>query len=317
MTMKAAKWLDVIGREYLDEYVPAGGAAIKFLIADGNDEELIDQLTETSRRRGYVTATVDARAMRINKIEEIFWAVARQVSWQDLAVAVCRRGFAELKWEIPEGTPETFEAIADANAVNRQLLENQMNKWLTQSVFRDYQLSVDFRMAMMFLCLESMKSPLAAPSPLVKSIIEWLNGELRLISAVRSAQIYQKIARHNARDLFVSLGHWVQSAGRPGVSVVIDARAIGVPNRAQAVAPSQWYSRSEVMDLYEVLRQFIDSMDETENTFITVVLPPALISDPKRGMEAYRALHMRIVEEVRDRRQDNPFAALIRLSEEH
>jgi hypothetical protein len=316
MTMKAAEWLEVVGREYLDEYVPAGGAAIKFLIADGNDLELIDELAEASRRRGYVTATVDAREMRIDKIEEIFWGVARQVRWQDLAAVVRRKGFSDLQWVVPAGTPETFEAIAEATAMARQTLENAMTSWLTANVFRDYHLSADFRMAMMFLCLEPMKSALPGATPLETSIIEWLNGELRLITAVRSAQIYQKIARHNARDLFVSLGHWVKSAGRPGVSVVIDARAIGVPTRAQAAAPSQWYSRAQVMDLYEVLRQFIDSMDETENTFITVVLPPALLSDPKRGMEAYRALHMRIVEEVRDRTQDNPFAALVRLSEE-
>ena len=138
----------------------------------------------------------------------------------------------------------------------------------------------------------------------------------RAVSAVRTAQIYQKIARHNARDLFVSLGHWVNAAGKPGVSVIIDSRVIGVPTKAQATAPSHWYSRAQVMDLYEVLRQFIDSIDEAENTFITVVLPPALLSDPKRGMEVYRALQMRIIEEVRDRTQDNPFAALVRLSEE-
>lgn len=316
MTMKVAEWLSVMEREYLDEYIPAGGAAIKFLVADGDDVELIDELADASRARHYITSTVDAREFRIDKIEEIFWAVARQVRWQDLAATVRRRGFADLEWSVPPGTAETFDAIAEATGMHRQMAENAMNKWLTENVFRDYQLSADFRMAMMFLCLEPMRSPLPGSTPLESSIIEWLNGELRLASAVKSAQIYQKIARHNARDLFVSLGHWVRTADRPGVSVVIDARAIGIPTRAQAATPSQWYSRAQVMDLYEVLRQFIDSIDETENTFITVVLPPMLLLDPKRGMEAYRALHMRIVEEVRDRTQDNPFAALVRLSEE-
>lgn len=315
MTMKTAEWLDVIGREYLDAFIPAGGAAIKFLIADGDRGELIDELSEASRQRHYVTATADARETRIDKIEEMFWAVARQVKWQELAAVVRRRGFRELEWVVPTGTPETFDAISEATGMHRQTLENQMNVWLNANVFGDYRLSADFRMAMMFLCLEPMKSPLPEATPLESRIIEWLNGELRLISAVRSAQIYQRIARHNARDLFVSLGHWVKSAGHPGISVVIDARAIGVPTRAHAVPPAHWYTRAQAMDLYEVLRQFIDSMDETENTFITVVLPPALTLDPKRGMESYRALQMRIVEEVRDKTKDNPFAALVRLSE--
>lgn len=316
MTMNVADWLAVVGRDYLDEYIPAGGAAIKFLVADGHDFALIEELAQASRPRNYVTATVDAGETRIDRIEELFWAVARQVPWRDLASVVRRRGFTDLLWGVPEGTPETFSAIANATGMNQQMLENAMNKWLTTNIFRDYRLSADFRMAMMFLCLEPMKSPLSEATPLETSIIAWLNGELRLISAVKPAQIYQKIARHNARDLFVSLGHWVRSAGQPGVSVIIDARPTGVPTKSQAATLSHWYTRAQVMDLYEVLRQFIDSMDETENTFITVVLPPALISDSKRGMEAYRALQMRIAEEVRDKTHDNPFAALVRLSEE-
>ena len=41
--------------------------------------ELIDELSDAARQRGYVTATVDAREVRIDKIEELFWGVARQV----------------------------------------------------------------------------------------------------------------------------------------------------------------------------------------------------------------------------------------------
>ena len=64
MTMNVAEWLDVIGREYLDKYIPDGGAAIKFLVADGQESGLIDELSEASRRRDYITATVDAREGR-------------------------------------------------------------------------------------------------------------------------------------------------------------------------------------------------------------------------------------------------------------
>jgi hypothetical protein len=37
------------------------------------------------------------------------------------------------------------------------------------------------------------------------------------------------------------------------------------------------------------------------------------VADDARGLPAYSALHLRIIDEVRDRRRANPFAALVRL----
>ena len=39
------------------------------------------------------------------------------------------------------------------------------------------------------------------------------------------------------------------------------------------------------------------------------------MTDDNRGLPAYSALQLRIVDEVRDRRRPNPFAALVRLED--
>ena len=47
--------------------------------------------------------------------------------------------------------------------------------------------------------------------------------------------------------------------------------------------------------------------------FAAAALPPQLVTDDVRGLPAYSALQQRVVDEVRDRRRANPFAALVRL----
>ena len=75
----------------------------------------------------------------------------------------------------------------------------------------------------------------------------------------------------------------------------------------------QYYSKAAVLDAYEVVRQLVDATDVLRNVFIAVTLPPEMVTDEARGLPAYSALQQRVVDEVRDRRRANPFAALVRL----
>ena len=74
-----------------------------------------------------------------------------------------------------------------------------------------------------------------------------------------------------------------------------------------------YYSKAATLDAYEVLRQLIDATDRLHHALIGVALPPELLTDDGRGLPAYSSLHLRVMDEVRDRRRSNPFAALVRL----
>ncbi|MEP6463109.1 MAG: BREX system ATP-binding domain-containing protein [Frankiaceae bacterium] len=74
-----------------------------------------------------------------------------------------------------------------------------------------------------------------------------------------------------------------------------------------------YYSKAAALDAYEVLRQLIDATDRLRHALIAVAGPPELLTDDARGLPAYSALHLRVMDEVRDRRRSNPFAALMRL----
>jgi hypothetical protein len=45
--------------------------------------------------------------------------------------------------------------------------------------------------------------------------------------------------------------------------------------------------------------------------FVAVLLPSELVNDEVRGLPAYTALRLRVVDEVRDRRRINPYSTLI------
>ena len=71
-------------------------------------------------------------------------------------------------------------------------------------------MSQEFRIAMIQLCLAELE-PQTAQSGLRDSIKEWLTGELSRISILKAEQIFQKVGRHNARHMFLSLTHWLKS----------------------------------------------------------------------------------------------------------
>jgi phosphoserine phosphatase len=93
----------------------------------------------------------------------------------------------------------------------------------------------------------------------------------------------------------------------------LDIRACAATSRSQT--EGQYYTRPVVLDVYELLRQFIDATDELDSTLIVVSAGPEFLTDPGRGVERYWALKLRISDEVRDRSRTNPYGSLIRLQQ--
>jgi hypothetical protein len=313
VTIATAAWLDRFSSEYLDEFVRDGGAAVKFLVGDAAERRAaVDGLRERGETRGYIVTPVDGSATKLHLVDQLFFAVARQADWVALADAVRDRVVRSLGYPPTVGNP-TFGSIAQATGIASHVVRIEIQQALSQQVFNDYGMTQEFRLAMMHLCLEPMSNPYQGGGGMSDLVVDWLCGDLRLVSALKPALIYQKIARHNARDTFVSLAHWVRLAGHAGIIVTIDLSAYLVRARAQVPAGGMYYTRAATMDLYEALRQFVDSMDELEGAGIVVLAGPEFLSDDARGLRMYRALEARVAEEVRDKVLDNPAAGLIRL----
>jgi hypothetical protein len=94
----------------------------------------------------------------------------------------------------------------------------------------------------------------------------------------------------------------------------LDIRRLGFARRpAPEERQGLYYTKAALLDSYEMLRQLVDNTDELGHCLVVVLAATEFLTDPLRGVDAYQALKLRIADDVRDRRRDNPFASLVRL----
>jgi hypothetical protein len=313
MAVALETWLDLIDREYLRPFVCEGGSAVKFVEGDaGQLDEVGGRLASLAERNGLMSSQIDASATRLHMIQDIFFAVSRSLDWPALA-----QGFVEAlaikqnyRWPRPGGGV-TFQDVAACNEIDERLFRREMNRWLTDDVMHDRTMSQDFRIAMTRLCLTRLE-PDDGESGVAAPVLEWLRGELRRVGALRQTSIAAKITRHNGRAMLRSLLRWLRLCGRKGLCLTLDIRQ--VLRTGTALGEGLRYSAAAVIDVFEVLRQLIDDAETFQGLMVIVLADEALTGlDPKRSLNAYDALKMRVWDDVRAAGRDNPLASLVRL----
>ncbi|RJX26561.1 MAG: hypothetical protein C4554_05595 [Dethiobacter sp.] len=310
------EWLDMIRGEYLHNFIKRGGAAVKFCVPveDLDHNQLLMLLRKTSEEENYIFTSVDAVSTKIHMIDKLFHEVARQIDWDDLSHAFIKKIFSQNGYQLPKQHEDfNLQNIAEINKREEMFLRKELRSCLEKEIFHDFEMSQEFRIAMIRLCLNQLDT--AGPSVFLSNAVkEWLRGELRLISTLKEALIFQKIARHNARHMLFSLAHWLRVNGKSGLVLVLDITRYLISTRSKNPDDGFFYSAPAVLDAYELLRQFIDGTDEMEGLFVIVLASKDFLNDDKRGLRGYDALKLRIWDEVRDRQRQNPLASLVRLS---
>lgn len=319
MYMNPEYYLEIVRKEYLQDFIRGGGATVKFVVPTDEigHEDLQEKIHSISKAEGYLFAFIDATKTRVHMIDHLFHSVARQVDWDDLAFSFIYRILSESGYNIPSQRQEfSLRKIAELNGRDQRLLQSEFNSLLEKNLFYDYKMCQEFRIAMIRLCQAQLDPAGLSPVPAVV-IKEWLRGELRLISEIKPALIFQKIARHNARHMLSSLSYWSHLAGKNGLVIVLEISRclLQRPKPKDPDDESRYYTKATTLDAYEVLRQFIDGTDEMEFCIIAVIAPPAFLHpDDSRSVWRYDALKLRIWDEVRDKHRANPLSSLIRLS---
>ena len=312
-SLPVSEYGDFLKREYLSSFVAEGGAAVKVAIVPSSREAelLAGDVTGAATNLGYTCVHIDAALVRTSLVQQVFFAVARAVDWRKAARAIVRDAVDTQLHVAIEGQP-TLEAIGQATHLDVPLVRQAMLRGLQDSVYRNYRLAKDFRIAMWSYCIAELESDASADQSR-QALNEWLCGDLRLISAVKDKGIFQKIGRHNARVMVASTARWLRQAGGKGLLIVMDIGQLSNPTKRDG-ADTLHYAPTHVMDTYEVLRQFIDATDEMEGMMLLITAPQSLLDDERRGFPAYKALQNRIWDDVRDSSRQNPYAPMVRLS---
>jgi len=309
------EWLTVIQSEYLGKFIKKGGAAVKFTIPSENklNVELSSGLEKVAMEENYCSISLKADTVKIHMIDKLFFAIAKQIDWDVLTSSFLRQLLATTYIVPQDETNFNIETLAQLNGLPVSEMGREMNIRLTNSLLRDYYMTQEFRIAMFRFCRSQIDPEVTSPEE-VESIRLWLHGELSRISELKKALIFQKIGRHNARDMIASLAHWLRLAGMAGLLLILDISRYLVSPRPRDPDGTRYYRLPAVLDVYDVLRQFIDDTDELENCLLVVIAPPDFITNEIRGVLKYDALQLRILDEVYDRKKANPLSSLIRLS---
>ena len=313
--MAANDWLGVLQQEYLKNFVREGGGAIKVAVFHDQDslhgcQQDLDGLANSE---GYVFVKVDARFTKVHMVEKLFHKIAKQVDWDDLAYRFVLRLLEEHGYQIPTSRNEfSLRQVAALNERKEPMLRRDVQTWLEKSIEDDSGLCREFRMAMIRLCLAQLDAG-DSDRVMATAVKEWLCGDLRLVSGVKKAMIYQKVARHNARHMLTSLTRWLRLTGKGGLILSLDISRYFGKRHESPTDGSLSFTPSSTMDLFELLRQFLDTADEIEGLLMVVLAPQAFLMDSRRGVDRYEALKLRVWDDIRPKHRQNPLASLVRI----
>ena len=311
MAIPADVWLEVIGREYLDDFIPRGGGAVRFAVAEGGVlEHAAGRLRDHAATAGLEFIRLDVATTRVHMVHNVVFAITQALPWDRLLRTRLRALVtgAGYRWPDIDGDP-LLPALAELNGVAAHLLRRDLTQALSRDIWQDSQLTLDFRYAMIAL----LDARLTSDEATAAAVMAWLHGTLRNIGQLKSTQVGRRIGRQNARGVLMSLCHWVRQCGGAGIVLVLDIRQLHRERRV--ITEGLVYSPAAVMDCYEVLRQVIDDAEQFPGLFLIALADDAFLSDdPRRSLSQYTALQMRVWDDVRPQGGDNPLAPLVRLS---
>jgi len=312
--MSSGSYADFLGEEYLASYLPAGGGSVKLVVT--GDADVADRfersLHAVADREHALMVCLSAETTKVHMIDQVFFAVARQIDWDQVAVAIVDTAYDNIAVPAAPGRLTVAEVAADHDLDPRELYRS-VRRALEHILLTDTSLPRELRRALLRLAQAHLGSG-DVNSAEASVVNGWLTGERVGLRELRDAMIYARIGRHNARTMLTSVGRLLLRAGYSGLVLHCDltrlaeARRPPVPERTGI-----YYSKAAVLDAYELLRQLIDATDDLVGILVVAVVPPELVSDERRGLPAYAALQLRVADEVRDRRRTNPFASLVRL----
>lgn len=310
-------WLGYLSEEYFRNYIPEGGAAVKIAVAEGGltTKEVVEGVRARAAQAGLTTFLVDSHDVKLHMIDRVFFACASQVPWATLTDYALRRFAADEGFALPGvlAPGASFaQALAQSSSTEVDYVRQRLNQSIHEYVYRDRGMVRDFRLAMTNLCKNRLTGSASAAAD--SAVIEqWLTGRLTRMSELKQMFIYSKINRTNARLHLESLLHWIRVARVPGAALVLDLGRL--VDGGTGATSGERYSRAALLDAYEVLRQFIDSIDDLEGVVLVGVADISILDPDRRsrGLVTYQALRNRVYDEVRDRTHANPVGSLVRI----
>lgn len=311
MPVAPDEWLGLIEQEYLRGYITGGGGAVKFAVGSEPDLAKVGhELRSLADQHRLAYAWVSAAETKLHMIQDFFFAIARTFDWDAMAQQFVEALFARQGYEWPRpGAAVPIHEVAEQNRRDVIFLRRDFRQWLTAEIMNDPEMTQDFRVAIMHLCLRRLE-PEDAQLGITAPVLQWLTGDLRRVGDLKATFITSKITRHNGRAMLRSLCRWVRLSGQHGLCLVVDIRQLS--RTGGSATEGLRYTAAATLDAFEVLRQLIDDSEHFTGLLVVILGGQSLIGeDRRRSLNAYAALKMRVWPDVRAEERDNPLAPLV------
>ena len=314
LELPADAWVGSLRAEYLDTFVRDGGAAVRVAVVPSLEASaaLGRRLALEARERGFVAASADAATCKAHLLHNLFHEIARQIDWEALTRDFVRRLLLDAGLALPAGGELDVATVAATSDQDVTIVRQDARLALTRHLMRDRALSRQFRLGALALC-QALLEPDELRVELAAHVRLWLRGELPRVSSLRDAFIHQRIDRHSARTMILSTAAFVRLAGRAGLVVTVDVSRYALARPLDD--GRNRYSKAAALDMWETLRQFIDGSDDLGGGLFVFLVGREFVEDEARGLRGYNALHLRLTDDVRDRRRPNPLAPMVRIAE--
>src|SRR6266699_613643 len=93
------EWVEVVDREYLSDFIAAGGGCVKFAVGSaGAAREACDSLESLALGHGFLFIELGARDTRLNRSDQIFFDIAKNIDWDRLAGQYVRAALEKQGW---------------------------------------------------------------------------------------------------------------------------------------------------------------------------------------------------------------------------
>ncbi|HEX4216420.1 MAG TPA: BREX system ATP-binding domain-containing protein [Candidatus Dormibacteraeota bacterium] len=307
-------WLATLREEYLGGFLREGGASVKVAVVATPEAgaAVSERVLAEARDQGFWAAGVDAGLCKVHLLHNLFFEVARQIEWDVLARDFLRAELEAAGFRLPGGDSLDAGTVALVNDQHLTVVRQELRMALTRGLMRDPGLSRQFRLGALAICQAELQ-PDELRRELAQHVLSWLRGELPRIGPLRDAFIYQRIDRHTARTMLLSTSAFIRKTGRQGLVVVVNVSRYSLPKPIDD--GRNRYSKAAALDMWETLREFVDGTDDMQGAMFVFVTGPEFLEDEERGLRSYSALHLRMTDDVRDRRHPNPLAPLVRIAE--
>ena len=308
------EWGDVLQREYLAEYLPASGSAVK--VISGDAESLAaarNRVLAEAQTGGFFAAALNPSALDefgkkrdLHRIDKFFFAVTEGVDWKEWAAQQARRYLADHGIRAEGRELGDLDGLAADNGRDPLDLVNQYQREFATPTLRDPAMSPEFRTAIKELGLAQLVA--ASVSPTTEEVLlAWFQGRTLpgAASALKKVRIYERIRQTNARSMLASFCHWLPKVGCSGLVVTLDFRpyehkkiaksqrdaefnrrlkdAIAAGASADELAgivavgdnePAVTYSDAAYMQMLTLIRRFIDEIDWFERFLLVIETSP-------------------------------------------